>query len=132
LTSGVLFITFVPVLSNLMILATRSGTNDGLVQMTSALQPHALAHLSEAVHGQLWRCIDSRLERGDTLVRPQDFQRALEADYAGITGQRVSRAVRRSLANSVVTIKPVASGTVCRRWSPEFCPPGFSVGLHKA
>ncbi len=72
--------------------------------MTSALQPQVVGHVSETIHSQLWKCIDSRLERGDTLVRHQDFQRALEADYAGITGQRVNRTVRRALANSVVTI----------------------------
>ena len=63
-----------------------------------------MGQLSETIHNELWECIDSRLERGDTLVKPRDFQRALEADYAGITGQRMSRTVRRTLANAVVTI----------------------------
>ena len=60
--------------------------------------------MSKAIHNQLWACIDSRLARGDTLVRPRDFQVALEADYTAITGQQVSRTVRRTLANAVVTI----------------------------
>ncbi len=72
--------------------------------MTSVAQTRDIGQMSEAIHSQLWECIDSRLERGDTLVRPVDFQRALEVDYAGITRQPVSRTVRRELANSVVTI----------------------------
>jgi hypothetical protein len=72
--------------------------------MTSAPQTRDIGPLSEAIDNQLWECIDSRLERGDSLVRPRDFQLALEADYAGITGQRMSRTVRRLVANTVVTI----------------------------
>ena len=62
--------------------------------MTSAPQLRDTGPVSESIHNQLWECIDSRLARGDTLVRPRDFQAALEADYAAITGQRVSQTVR--------------------------------------
>jgi len=58
----------------------------------------------EAIQAQLWARIDSRLDRGDTLVRPRDFQRALEADYTALTGQGVSHRARRRLANAVITI----------------------------
>ena len=72
--------------------------------MTSVPRLRSLGQVPEAIHNQLWECIDSRLARGDTLVRPRDFQVALETDYVAITGQRVDRTVRRALANAVVTI----------------------------
>ena len=74
------------------------------MRTTSAVQPQDVVQVAEAVHSQLSKCIDSRQERGDTLVSPRDFQQALKADYTGITGQQVSRDVRRALASSIVSI----------------------------
>jgi hypothetical protein len=81
-----------------------------IANMTSIPQTQPTSRLRDAVHDQLWQCIDVRLERGDSLVRARDFQVALEADYAAITGEPVSRSVRRRLANAVVT---------CNRENPE-------------
>lgn len=57
--------------------------------------------LPNEVHGELWRRVDTRLERGDALVTPRDYLVALEADFGAITGDAMSNTLRRGLATSV-------------------------------
>ena len=71
--------------------------------MSLASPMQDMGSMPHAVHEELWKCIDARLQRGDTLVKPLDFQKALEADYMGLTGEYVSKSVKRRLAHSMVT-----------------------------
>ena len=71
--------------------------------MTLAVRATDQGPIPEAIHKQLWECVSARLQRGDSLIRPLDFQRALEADYTALTGVSISESVRRWLAHAQVT-----------------------------
>jgi hypothetical protein len=71
--------------------------------MSLASPMQDMGSMPQAVHEELWKCIDARLQRGDTLIKSLDFQKALEADCMGLTGEYVSKSVKRRLAHAMVT-----------------------------
>ena len=58
--------------------------------MAAFPEPGTHAVLSDDVHQQLWDRINTRLQRGDTLITTKDYVTAVISEYEAITGEGLS------------------------------------------
>jgi hypothetical protein len=57
-------------------------------------EPDTQSVLPDDVHQQLWDRINSRLQRGDTLITTKDYVTAVSSEYEAITGELLSSSLR--------------------------------------
>ncbi len=71
--------------------------------ITVEVFPEPATHtvLSDDVHQQLWERINTRLQRGDTLITTKDYVTAVTSEYEAITGETLTSSLRELFQDAI-------------------------------
>jgi len=72
-----------------------------MAEQDSTPQPDTQFVLPDALHNQLWRRVNARLQKGETLITPTQFRQALVEEYQAITGSAPSRDLQNMFTQAI-------------------------------
>jgi hypothetical protein len=72
-----------------------------MAEQDSTPQPDTQFVLPDALHNQLWRRVNARLQEGETLITPTQFRQALVEEYQAITGSAPSPELQNMFTQAI-------------------------------
>ena len=87
--------------------------------------------LPDEVHDQLWERIFVRLDRGDALITTNDYQLALESEYAAVTGSDASDTLKELFRQAIQSFNDEHPDRLVARGVQNSVTRAFQSGVFK-